>query len=108
MTPDSDTPRMIRNFTHLCRLCTTGDIICYRRSLSCIRIMSAEIPQLPKEAKCEAQQILEFLQNYTFVLKHNAGVENKVVDALNQHVIILVVMSAEVTGFERLKEEYES
>ena len=46
----------------------------------------------------------EFLQNYTFVLKHKARVENKIADALSQHVMILVVISAEVTGFERLKE----
>ena len=43
-----------------------------------------------------------------FVLKHKTGVENKVTDALCQRVMILVVMSAEVTGFERLREEHES
>ena len=36
------------------------------------------------------------------------GVENKVVDALSRRIMILVAMSAEVTEFERLKEEYES
>ena len=50
---------------------------------------------------------VEFLQDYTFVLMHKAGVENKVADALNRRVMILVVMSVEVTGFERLREEYE-
>jgi len=34
--------------------------------------------------------------------------ENKTADALNRRVILLFVMSVEVTGFERLKEEYES
>ena len=34
--------------------------------------------------------------------------ENKVVDALSRCVMILVAMSAEVTGFERLGEEYKS
>jgi len=51
---------------------------------------------------------VEFLQDYTFVLRHKAGVENKVADVLSRHVMILAVMSAEVTGFERLKEEYAS
>ena len=51
---------------------------------------------------------VEFLQDYTFVLKNKAGVENKVADALSWRVMILIVMSAEVTGFERLREEYES
>ena len=40
---------------------------------------------------------MEFLQDYTFVLKHKAGIENKVADA-----------STEVIGFERLREEYDS
>ena len=47
---------------------------------------------------------VEFLQDYIFVLKYKAGVENKVVDALSRRVMILV----EVIGFERLREEYES
>ena len=51
---------------------------------------------------------VKFLQDYTFLLKHKAGVQNKVADILSRRVIILIVMSAEVTGFERLKEEYES
>ena len=40
--------------------------------------------------------------------KHKAGVENKVADALSRHVMILVTMSTEVIGFERLREEYDS
>ena len=48
------------------------------------------------------------LQDYTFVLKHKAGVENKVADALNRCVMILLAMSTEVIGFQRLREEYES
>ena len=51
---------------------------------------------------------VEFLQDYTFVLKHKVKVENKVADALSQRIMILVAMSTEVTGFERLREEYES
>ena len=51
---------------------------------------------------------VEFLQNYTFVLKQKARVENKIADALNRRVIILVAMSAEVIRFERLRGEYES
>jgi len=33
---------------------------------------------------------------------------NKAADALSRHVMILVAMSAEVIGFERLREEYDS
>jgi len=35
-------------------------------------------------------------------------IENKVADVLSRRVIILVAMSEEVIGFEKLREEYES
>jgi len=51
---------------------------------------------------------VEFLQDYTFILKHKTDVENKVADALSRRVMTLVTMSTEVIGFERLREEYDS
>jgi len=51
---------------------------------------------------------VEFLQPYPYVIKHKAGVENKVADALSRRVSILVAISNEVTGFERIKNDYES
>jgi hypothetical protein len=51
---------------------------------------------------------VEYLQAHSFVLKHKSGMENKVADALSRRVTLLSVMSVEVTGFERLKEDYES
>jgi len=51
---------------------------------------------------------VEYLQAYSFVLKHKSGIENKAANALSRRVTLLTVMSVEVTGFERLKEEYES
>ena len=50
---------------------------------------------------------VKFLQDYTFVLKHKMRVENKIADVLSWRVIILIAMSIEVTGFERLREEDE-
>ena len=44
---------------------------------------------------------VEFLWDYTFVLKHKARVENKVADALSRGVMILVPMGVEVIGFEK-------
>ena len=46
---------------------------------------------------------VKFIQNYTFVLSHKVKVENKIANALSQHVMILVILSAEVTEFERLR-----
>ena len=36
---------------------------------------------------------VEFLQRYSFVVKHRAGVENKAADALSRRVSLLLVMS---------------
>ena len=51
---------------------------------------------------------VEFLQAYTFVLKHKAGTENEVADALSRRISLLVFMSVETTRFERIREEYAS
>ena len=50
---------------------------------------------------------VEYIQAYTFVLKHKAGKENRVADALSRRSMLLTSVSTEVIGFERLKEEYE-
>nr|ABD63096.1 Gag-pol polyprotein, putative [Asparagus officinalis] len=51
---------------------------------------------------------VEFLQDYTYTIKHKAGVENKAVDALSRRMHLLLIMSAEVVGFNKVKEQYES
>jgi hypothetical protein len=51
---------------------------------------------------------VEYLQRYSFALKHKAGIENKAADALSRRVTLLSMMSTNVTGFERLRDEYES
>ena len=50
---------------------------------------------------------IEFIQAYTFVLRHLAGSENRVADALSRRTMLLNCVSTEVVGFEKLKEEYE-
>ena len=47
----------------------------------------------------------KFLQEYSFVLKHKAGVENKPADTLSRKVNLLAAMKIEVKGFEKLKED---
>ena len=49
---------------------------------------------------------VEYIQAYTFILKHHAGTENKVADALSRRALLVNAVSTEVIGFERLKDEY--
>ena len=50
---------------------------------------------------------VEYLQSYTFVLKHKVGSENRAADALSRRVTLLFTSQVEVLGFERIKEEYK-
>ena len=50
---------------------------------------------------------VEFLQSFTFVLKHISGQANKVVDALSRRSLILQESRVQVLGFEHLKDLYE-
>ena len=49
---------------------------------------------------------VEFLQSYTFVLKHRSGRPNRVADALSRRQLFLIVMQVEVVGFDELKDLY--
>ena len=51
---------------------------------------------------------MEYLQHYSFVLRHKSGVENKVADALSRQVTLLSMVSTKVIGFEKLRDEYKS
>ena len=48
------------------------------------------------------------LQDYIYVLKHKAGDENRVADALNPRRALLSVISTEMVGFEKIKDAYGS
>jgi hypothetical protein len=49
---------------------------------------------------------IEFMQNFTFVIKHISGNANEVVDALNKRCLILQEFQVKKLGFENLKEMY--
>ena len=49
---------------------------------------------------------VEFLQSYTFVLKHGSEKSNKVVDVLSRRHLLLIEMQIKVVGFKELKNLY--
>ena len=49
---------------------------------------------------------VEFLQSYTFFLKHRSGKSNKVVDALSGRQLLLTKIQIEVVGFKELSTLY--
>jgi hypothetical protein len=49
---------------------------------------------------------VEFMQNFTFVIKHIAGNANKFVDALSRRCLILQEFQVKTLGFEHLKDMY--
>ena len=51
---------------------------------------------------------VEFLQDYSVVLKHRSILENKVVDALSRLATILHSMSNKVVEFELIKDKYST
>ena len=51
---------------------------------------------------------IKFPQPYNFSIKHNAGVQNVVVDALSRKHVLLSSIKVKVIGFETFKELYEN
>eukprot|EP00253_Pinus_taeda_P019835 PITA_19835 len=51
---------------------------------------------------------VEYLQNFTFVLKHISVQANKVADALSRRILLLQEGTMQVLGFEHLKELYQT
>ena len=50
---------------------------------------------------------VEFLQSFTFVLKHISGQSNIVADALSRGLLIMQENRIQVSGFEHLRDLYE-
>ena len=51
---------------------------------------------------------VEYLQNFTFVIKHKNGVTNKVAHALSRRHSLLTKMKVEVLDFDEMKESYDA
>ena len=51
---------------------------------------------------------VEFMNGYSFVINHCAGIENKAADALSRLTVTLHRMSAHIIRFDGLKDEYSA
>ena len=49
---------------------------------------------------------VEFMKNFTLVIKHISGTANKVVDALSRKCLILQEFRVKTLGFDNLKDMY--
>jgi hypothetical protein len=49
---------------------------------------------------------VEYMQNFTFVIKHISGTANKVADALSRKCLLLQEFRVKTLGFENLKDMY--
>ena len=49
---------------------------------------------------------VEYLQDYTFVIRHKEGKDNVVADALSRRAHLLTLVRVQVTGFESLNNSY--
>lgn len=50
---------------------------------------------------------MEFLQSYTFTIKHKKGISNKVADALRKRLLIVQEIQLKSIGVEEFKDLYE-
>ena len=50
---------------------------------------------------------VEFMKNFTFVIKHISGSDNKVADALSRRSLVVHEFQVKTLGFEHLKEMYQ-
>jgi hypothetical protein len=64
---------------------------------------------ITKQEKLKQKQAkwVELMQNFTFVIKHINGIDNKVADDLSRRCLILWEYQVNTLGFEHLKEMYK-
>jgi hypothetical protein len=68
----------------------------------CLRHLNSQKKLNPKHARW-----FDYLQQFTFMLKHKAGVENRVADALSRKSLLLQTLSVKVTCFADLPSTYK-
>lgn len=50
---------------------------------------------------------VSYLQEFTFIIKHKSGEQNKVADALSRRSYLIKTLAIEVMGFETIREAYK-
>ena len=92
-----------------CKLFVIGAIISFTRNFFLFSDHeSLKYINSQKKLNYRHGKWVSFLQEYTFVLKHKARVENRAADALSRVVYILTSLAIQVTGFDQLIKEYSS
>lgn len=56
----------------------------------------------------EHAKLIEYLQEFSFILKHKLEIENKPLDALSRVALVISSLEFQILGFETLKEDYKS
>ena len=51
---------------------------------------------------------VEYLQSFTFLVKHKSGATNRVANTLSKRCSLLTKMKVEVLGFDEMKELYNA
>nr|KAJ0191744.1 hypothetical protein LSAT_V11C800451480 [Lactuca sativa] len=97
---------MIRNFMPLFVVWNIGEITYSLTNLfsdhEAIKYVQGQQKLNPRHAKW-----VEFLQDYSFVIRHRAGSSNTVVDALSRRYILLSEMKFQVCGFDSFRDLYQ-
>ena len=62
--------------------------------------------QQSRKIESKTSNWVDFLQSYTFILKHRSGNSNRIVDTFNKRKILLTKMQIEVGGFKELTNLY--
>ncbi|XP_023899799.1 uncharacterized protein LOC112011667 [Quercus suber] len=102
-TYDKELYAMVQALRYCCHYLTPHEFVIYSNHDALRRHINSQ-----KKLNVRHVPWVEFLQRFSFVLRHKSVVENKVANTLSRRVTLLSVISTKVIGFEKLQGEYES
>ena len=98
---------MIKSFMLVSKHWRSGDIIWFLRSLRYTDHKALQYLGSQHKLNQRDMKWVEYLQSFTFVIKHKSRVTNRVVDALSRRHSFLIEMKFEVLGFDEMNELYD-